>query len=88
MVNPKQDFKLKEITEAFISKEINKNEFSKLITSLLENCDDEVIKIDCIKLLEKYSIHSKEIFKLLEFCLISDKSTRVKITALEFIKRV
>ncbi|MFW9950557.1 MAG: hypothetical protein ACFFKA_10595, partial [Candidatus Thorarchaeota archaeon] len=76
----------KRIYEDFINKKASKIETIDLLLSLIENSDDDLIRIDCIKTLSKLDYNSLKVFNVLEQILISEANQDLRYVAAQIIK--
>jgi len=76
----------KRIYEEFGNSNINKFRAYDLLTSFIENSEDEEIRVDSIKYLEKIGVFHEKLFNFLENILISDSNREIRIIAAEFLK--
>ncbi|MFX1451947.1 MAG: hypothetical protein ACFFCM_13970 [Promethearchaeota archaeon] len=68
------------------NKVLDKRSASDLLISIIENSNDELLRIKCMELLQRIGDTDAEVFKLLESLLISDLNQSVRIAAFEAIK--
>lgn len=76
---------LKDLYTRFMSKELSKKSTLKSLSDLIENCDEDDIRIDSVKAISKLKIKNKKIYKILEKCLLSDESPKVRELAARFL---
>jgi len=70
------------ILEEYRNNNLNKHSAVKSLISLIENSDDDEIRVECLRNFEEIGIKGEELFKFLENLLISDSSNEVrKVTA-------
>lgn len=70
------------ILEDYKNNNLNKHSAIKSLISLIENSDNDDIRVECLRNFEEIGIKGEEIFKFLENLLISDSSNDVrKVTA-------
>ena len=74
------------IWKDFQNKKINRNSAINSIFNIIENSNNNKIRVDSINFLEKIGVFNEEIFKYLENLLISDSSGEIRTTAAKFIK--
>ncbi|MFX0006895.1 MAG: hypothetical protein ACFFA7_12645 [Promethearchaeota archaeon] len=75
-----------EIYEDLSKNKIKKNTAFDLIRSLVENSEDESIRLSAIVNLEKIELISDELFKFLENLLISDSNEKIRNAATKILK--
>lgn len=66
------------ILDQVLKKELDKPTAVRLLTSLIESSEDEISRIESIKILEEMSLDPKIFFKLLENLLISDSNVAIR----------
>lgn len=76
----------KKINEEFENGKINKSVAYDLLISLVENSDNEEIRVESIKNLEKVGLFHDKLFLFLENILVSDSNIRIRKIAAEFLK--
>ncbi len=76
----------RKVWEDFQNKNINKNSAINSIINIIDNSNNNEIRVDSINLLEKIGIFNDNIFKFLENLLISDLNGEIRNTAARFIK--
>ena len=77
----------KKIYEEFENKSLNKNSAIELLISLIENLDDNEVRLDSIKILdEKIGALDASVFKLCENLLVSDSNPLIRNAACLYIK--
>ncbi len=76
----------KRIYEEFGNSNINKFRAYDLLTSFIENSENEEIRVDSIKYLEKIGVFHEKLFNFLENILVSDSNREIRIIAAEFLK--
>ncbi len=74
------------IQEEFEHKRLDKNSTFEMLISLIENSDDEKVRIESIAILSKIDVNSERIFNFLEHLLISDSNSQVRATAAKSIQ--
>jgi len=75
------------IYEDFEKKIINKHTAFDLLISLIENSDNEDIRLSSLKFLEKIGIIDEPYFNLIENMLISDSNVKIRITSAELLQK-
>lgn len=81
--NPR--IKPEEIHQAVINNKLNKDLAIQYLSSILDNDTDELTRVSCVRILGKLNVKNESIFKILESCLVSDKSALVRKVAVENI---
>jgi Leucine-rich repeat (LRR) protein len=76
----------KKILEDYESNNIDRQSAIKSFISLIENSDNDEIRVECLRNFEKIGIKGEEIFKFLENLLISDSSNDVRTVTAELIR--
>ena len=76
----------KKILEDYKNNNLNKHSAIKSLISLIDNSDNDEIRVDCLKNFEEIGIKGEEIFKFLENLLISDSSNDVRKVTAELIQ--
>ena len=76
----------KRIYEEIGNSNINKFRAYDLLTSFIENSENEEIRVDSIRYLEKIGVLDEKLFNFLENILISDSNREIRIIAAEFLK--
>lgn len=76
------------IYEDFENKIINKHTAFDLLISLIENSDNEDIRLSSLKFLEKIGIINKHYFNIIENMLISDSNVKIRITSAELLQKM
>ncbi|UCC20702.1 MAG: leucine-rich repeat domain-containing protein [Promethearchaeota archaeon] len=79
------DLTPEEISKGFKNKKINKITTYNLLTSLIENSENEDIRLESIIRLEEINIINNELFSFLENLLISDSERKIRINATKFL---
>ena len=77
----------KKIYEDFRLKNIDKNSAAELLTSLIENTEDDDIRLKAIEFMYKIGIQNEKIFNLLENLLISDLNGNIRCAATNYLKK-
>ena len=77
--------KLKQIFNSFLKGEIDKYSLLSYIISFIEKSDNEELRIEALKFLNKSHIESELIFKFLENLLISDENYLIKAYAAKYL---
>ncbi|MFX0002223.1 MAG: HEAT repeat domain-containing protein [Candidatus Hodarchaeota archaeon] len=80
------DLTPKQIYEEFSNKHINNETAFDLLTSIIENNENEDVRLDAIKNLEKVGINTYDLFSFLENLLISDSNSMIRNAAAKFLK--
>lgn len=81
----KAPLKLKQIFNSFLIGEIDKFSLLSYIISFIEKSDNEHLRIEALKVLNKIHIESELIFKFLENLLISDENYIIKAYAAKYL---
>lgn len=68
------------------NKALDKHAASDLLISIIENSNDELLRIKCIGYLQRIGVSNPKVFSLLESLLISDLNESIRIAAFEAIK--
>jgi len=66
---------------------INKDNAIKVLITLIENSENERIRISAIKVLGKIKLKTNLIFDVLEGVFISDSSEKIRMSAFEVLKK-
>jgi len=74
------------IYKDYRNKALDKRSASDLLISIIENSNDELLRVKCMELLQRIGDTDPEVFKLLESLLISDSNESIRIAAFEAIK--
>ncbi len=74
-----------EILEDLKNNRINENIAYDLLTSLIENSENEKVRLEAIKNLEKIGLTSNTLFSFLENLLISDSNSMIRYVAIKFL---
>lgn len=77
----------KKILEDYKNNNLNKQSAIKSLISLIENSDNDEIRVECLRNFEKIGIDGEKIFKFLENLLISDSSNDVRRVTAELIQK-
>jgi hypothetical protein len=77
----------KELYEDFENNKISKFKAYELLTSFVENNENESIREDSIKYLEKIGLFHSELFVFLENLLISDTNSEIRKISAQFLKK-
>ncbi len=80
------DLTPKEIYKDLMYNKINQVTAYNLLTSLVENSDDENIRLESILNLEKIGLFNDNLFIFLENLLISDSNPKIRNAAAQFLK--
>jgi len=80
------DLTPEEIYEDLRNKRINKNTAYDLLTSLVENSENENVRLKAIINLEKIGLINDKLFSFLENLLISDSNSKIRKAATKFMK--
>jgi hypothetical protein len=75
------DLTPEKILEEFQKKNLNTDSAVELLTSLIENSNDEIIRLESFKILEKIGAIDNKSYKLIENLLISDSSWELRNAA-------
>ncbi len=73
------------IYSRILNKELEKNDALKLFKSLINNSDNEEIRLSALEFIGKISIDDKKTFEVIESCLISDESPLVRFEAAKLL---
>ncbi|MFX0071841.1 MAG: leucine-rich repeat domain-containing protein, partial [Candidatus Hermodarchaeota archaeon] len=65
----------------FLKKQITKAEATEFLITLVNNSDNDRIRLKSIEILGKISYYTKDVFKCLENCIISDENPTIRATA-------
>lgn len=76
----------RKIYEEFLDKSLDKNSAVILLISLIENVDDNEIRLDSINILKKIEALDDRVFKLLENLLVSDSDEKIRNAACLYIQ--
>jgi Leucine-rich repeat (LRR) protein len=76
----------RKIYEDFISEKKSKNESINLLINLIENIDDDIIRNDCVDILNKFDLIHLKVFKILEDILISDQNQNLRYSAAQVMR--
>jgi len=76
----------KKILEDYESNNLDRQSAIKSFISLIENSDNNEVRVECLRNFEKIGIKGEEIFKFLENLLISDLSNDVRTVTAELIR--
>jgi hypothetical protein len=68
-----------------LNNEIEKKDAAKLFESLIHNSDSEEIRCKALEFLGKIALDDKKTFEIIENCLISDESPRVRFEAAKIL---
>lgn len=74
------------IFEEYQKNNLDKHSAADLLISIIDNSDNDEIRVACLDELEKIGVKNIKTFKLLESLLISDSSENVRVTAAKFIR--
>jgi len=74
------------IYENFRNKTISKTKTINLLITLIENIDDDIIRKECIEILNKLDFKQIKVFKILENVLISDANANLRYSAAKVIR--
>jgi Leucine-rich repeat (LRR) protein len=74
------------IYENFRNKTASKTKTINLLITLIENIDDDIIRQECIEILNKLDFKQNKVFKILENVLISDKNANLRYSAAKVIR--
>ncbi|MFX0040734.1 MAG: leucine-rich repeat domain-containing protein [Promethearchaeota archaeon] len=80
------DLTPKQINEELSNKYINNETAFDLLTSIIENNENEDVRLDAIMNLEKVGINTHDLFSFLENLLISDSNSKIRNAAAKFLK--
>ena len=81
------DLTPKEIYRDLKNKNINQITAYNLLTSLVENSENENIRLESILNLEKIGLFSDKLYNFLENLLISDSNRRIRNAAAQFLEK-
>ncbi len=76
-----------DIFEDLLNKKIDKITAYNLLISLIDNSENENIRLEAIINLERIGIINNDLFKILENLLISDSNSNIRNAAAKFLKR-
>ena len=76
----------KKILEDYRNNNLNKHSAIKSLISLIDNSDNDEIRVECLRNFEDIGIKGEEIFKFLENLLISDSCNDVRKVTAELIQ--
>ncbi|MFX1356863.1 MAG: leucine-rich repeat domain-containing protein [Promethearchaeota archaeon] len=71
-------FSPKKVYEEYLENALNKITAINLLISIIENCEDESIRIEAIETLDKMEANTKEIFKFFENLMVSDLNCKIR----------
>ena len=74
------------IYEDFRVKNIDKKSAAELLVSIIENTEDDDIRLKAIEVMYKIRIQNEEVFNLLENLLISDLNGNIRCAATRYLK--
>lgn len=74
------------IYENYRGKTLNEGDTIKFLLDIIENAEDNAIKKESIKVLNKIDFKNKNIFKILEYILISEENDDLRLFAAHIIK--
>ncbi len=77
----------KKICEEVKKKVISKHDAFALLISLIENSDNEDIRLDSLKRLEKIGLFNEILFNIIESMLISDSNAKIRNTSAKLIQK-
>ncbi len=77
----------KKILEEFRKNNLSKSSAVELLTSLIESCDEEDIRLESFKNLEKIGFIDDKSFKLIENLLVSDSNWEIRKAAAQCITK-
>jgi hypothetical protein len=75
----------KKIFEKFSQKDLDKYTALNLLESIIDNSEDDKLRIESIEILNKIGINDKYTFRLVENLLISDRDPEIRKLALNFV---
>ncbi len=81
-------FNSHKIYEDFRNNRINKSTAFDLLTSLIENSENENVRLEAIISLEKIGLKNNNLFNFLENLLISDSNSLIRNAAIKFLKHL
>ena len=74
------------IYKDYRNKALDKRSASDLLISIIENSNDELLRVKCMELIQRIGDTDPKVFTLLESLLISDLNESIRISAFEAIK--
>ena len=77
----------KKISEEFCNNNIDKHSAIKLLISLIENSEEDHIRIESLMVVRGIGYYNNNFYKFLENLLISDSNTRIRIIACDMIRK-
>ena len=73
------------IYEDYINHRSDKGTLIKQLLSIIENCDDNIVREDSIKILSKLKLSSENLFDFFENLLLSDSSENIRNAAANYL---
>lgn len=77
----------KEIYRDFKNKKINRTTVYNLLTSIIENSENDNTRLESILKLDKIGVISDNLFNLLENLFVSDSNRKIRNVAAQFLKK-
>jgi len=81
-------FNAHKIYKDFSNNRLNKNTAFNLLSSLIENSENEKVRLEAIISLEKIGLINNKVFNFLENLLISDSNSLIRSAATKFLKHM
>jgi len=76
---------IKDIELNYIEKKTSKSIVIDKLSILIEESDDKEIRKECIESFGEIAITDEKIFQILEYCIVSDESSKVRRAALKVL---
>jgi len=76
---------LEQIYSDITNKRLKKEKAIELLTSLIENSNEEGFRASCIDVLNKVGLKEDKVYNIIEYCLISDEKAIVRNAAVKAI---
>ena len=77
----------KRVYEEYIENSVNKITAIDSLISIIENCEDELIRIEAVETLDKIGAKTKKIFEFLENLMVSDGSCKIRAQAALYLPK-
>lgn len=81
----KESLTPEKIEKELLNGDLGKENAVKLLISLIEGSENNIIRVESIEALERINIQSEDIFKILENCLISDENVIIRASVATYI---
>ncbi len=81
-----KDLSIAKIYEFVTTNQMNNMEATELLAHFLDNSEEVDVRINGIMAFKVLELKNKEVFNILESCILSDENPEVKNAALEVIK--